>query len=935
TYADHSSMAVLGRDVEAAQHVLLRASSISESSALAEASAAGAPENEDSGDPENPGGGAGTGVDQLANQQRGYADAQAAQNGGRDSGDTENPSAETSEGGVAVAAAIGIVVAEVHAESLILPEVAAITAGGQLRVESAANTDARSGGDGSSVSSGGDANIGVGVALTLATTVNRSIVPATLSATAGDVVVSATVAADGDDVTGTYGATAASGAGGGNISVAGSVAIAIITTDTLATVLGTLALTSGDVAVAARSAIDGTVTALPHKAGDEDGDGEVEGPGGEDFIGGVSTEGDFGLGAAFVLVLDTHRTSALIGDDVVISGAQDVVVSAEATDAVTAEAKMGAKGGGVAIAPAISIVLSTVTTTARIGTGSLETSGDVWIRATQIASALNTTTAAAIAGTDAAVGISFALTIPNHDVVAELARTIDAGGSLTLQAYSASASSAKATASAAGAPENEADSGSPDPENQGGTAGNGIDQFATQQRGYADQRSSESGGSGSGDAETPSAETSEGPVAVAAAVGIVVATIQPIARITEDVTELAAVGPVRILSSHNTDVATGGDGSSVSEGASATIGVGIAISWVDIVNHAVVPEWLTITAGGLVVGATTTADTTGDRTSIISAEAASGAGGGKISVAGSVAIAQVNADTLAAVYGDVLLTGDDADAVVMATDALSTTAKALPKGDGVVSTGNVGVGASVALALVFSETHALIADGVAVTGADDLTVAAASESHTVNEAKMGAKGGGVTVTPAIGITVSEISTTAVIGTLADALEATGDVFVIVEHATSAHTTTDAEAGEAATAVGVSLALNFAFDVAFAQTRRDVVAGGSAVFTVTGSALADATAKASTSGAPAQNDEGGAGAGGVDGQIAQQRSYADQQTTANRGSGMQSNSSPSASTSGGSVSVAAAIALSIADASFTAHLPDGLSIMAGGHVWFLS
>ena len=36
---------------------------------------------------------------------------------------------------------------------------------------------------------------------------------------------------------------------------------------------------------------------------------------------------------------------------------------------------------------------------------------------------------------------------------------------------------------------------------------------------------------------------------------------------------------------------------------------------------------------------------------------------------------------------------------------------------------------------------------------------------------MGAKGGGVTVTPAIGITVSEISTTAVIGTLAEALEA--------------------------------------------------------------------------------------------------------------------------------------------------------------------
>uniref|UniRef100_UPI0032217262 beta strand repeat-containing protein n=1 Tax=Microbacterium sp. TaxID=51671 RepID=UPI0032217262 len=906
TIANHGATSTLARNTTAGGSVSLRAASISSSSALATASAAGAPENSGSG------GTAGNGVDSLAQGERDNADSVATANGGAGSGTKQNPSASTSGGAVAVAAAVGIVVATIVAETVIDPAVSAITAANAVTLASSANTDARSGGDGSSAATG-DATVGAGVALTLATVTNRATVPATLTVSAHDLTVSATVTPNGSDTTAGYGAAAAAGAAGGNVSVAGAVAIAILLTDTLAAIYGTVVLTGGDVAVTAASAVTSTVTALP--VGD-----------------GASGTGDAGVGAAFALTLDTHTTTALVADEVSLTGARNVTLTATATDATTTEARMGAKGGGVAVAPAIAIVISAVTTLARIGTGVLEAAGSVSITARQHAAATTQATAAAIASTDAAVGVSLALTIADHTVTAVLGRDTTAAGDVSLTASSWSASSALATASAAGAPENDQDAGSGDPATEGGAAGTGVDQLVGGQRGYADSTATSYGAQPSGSTSTPSAKTSSGPVNVAAAIGIDIATVRAEALVEPQVDSIVAGGTFTLASSVNTDASSGGDGSS-SKGGDAAIGAGIAITYNSTVNRAVVPATLTVAAHALSVSATQTVDGADD-TSTVRAISSSGAGGGKISVAGSVALAISTFDTLAAVSGTVTLTGGDAS--IVAGSKVATTVKALPAGEGVVATGDAGVGASFALALATNTTIARIDDDVELTGARDLTVAAGTIDETTTEASMGAKGGKVTVTPAIALTVSTVTTRATIGALASGpLEATGRVLVSASQTAAARTTAGAVAtGATDAAIGVALALNFAFDTVEATTRRSITAGGEIRFQASGSSLNGASASASASGAPGESS-GDAPAGGVDGQLSSQRTYANQQSLDTGGAGVQNSSNPSASTSDGGVSVAAAIALNIADVSARAWLPDGLTLIAGGAVLLLA
>src|SRR6185437_15549167 len=98
------------------------------------------------------------------------------------------------------------------------------------------------------------------------------------------------------------------------------------------------------------------------------------------------------------------------------------------------------------------------------------------------------------------------------------ARSVTAGGAVTLRASGVSSSSSSATASASGAKDNSSSGG-------GGAAGDGVDQQLTKERTNADQVAAENDGASSGTTATPSASTSSGKVNVAAAVGVVVATV--------------------------------------------------------------------------------------------------------------------------------------------------------------------------------------------------------------------------------------------------------------------------------------------------------------------------------------------------------------------------------------------------------------------------
>ncbi len=147
----------------------------------------------------------------------------------------------------------------------------------------------------------------------------------------------------------------------------------------------------------------------------------------------------------------------------------------------------------------------------------------------------------------------------------------------------------------------------------------------------------------------------------------------------------------------------------------------------------------------------------GDGVSTIGARSVAGAGGGKISVAGSFALAIVNHTATASLGGTAHLTGD---ATIGATSSLVTTVAALPAGVGVTSSGQLGIGASVALALVTHTTTASVTADGQLVGAHDLTLAASTTDASSAEARMGAKGGKVALAPAIAVTLATVTTSA-------------------------------------------------------------------------------------------------------------------------------------------------------------------------------
>ncbi|MBX3093015.1 MAG: hypothetical protein KF680_00510, partial [Cryobacterium sp.] len=914
TIAPHGALATLARNATALRDILLTAVSMSAASASATASAAGSPP--ESGTPETPDSEGRTGVDKQVATQQSHADKVAGDNGVANSGGADAPAAETSDGAVAVAAAVGVVISTITVEAGVTADVTLLVAGSTVELASSANADAASSADGSATN-GGTAAIGAGVAITLATVTNRAIVPAWLTVHAENLILSATVASSGADHTATVSAAAVSGAAGG-VSVAGSVALAIIDQDTLAGVYGTVVLTGGDLVIIAASDLDVTVSALPA-------DGGVSGT-------------DVGVGISFALTLVTDDVLAVIADGRSVTGARNVELSASALTVAITTARMGAKATGVAVTPAIAITISNVTTSARIGTGALdgdgqpvplETSGSVSIIASQDASASSIADAEAAAGGDAAVGFGLGLTIVNHGATATLARNLIVGVDVTLRATSRSVAAAAGSASASGAPP---DDGS----------GSDVNSTAADQRGYADTVSTRNGGTGSGTAQPADAETSDGTVTVAAAIAIVVSTVVAQAEITSDVTSIIAGGTVTLASSANSDATTNADGSATdvsgTDGQKAAIGAAVAISVSNVENLALVPAWLTIEAHSLVVSATVT-EVGSDTSSTVSAESAAGAAGG-VSVAGSVAIVVVNQETRAAVEGVVVLSGGDA--LIEAASALTSTAKALPVGVGSSSTGDVGVGVSFALNLIWDDTSAELAQGAVLTGAHDLTMTAGARVDAETEARMGAAvsdGGSAAVAPAIAVTVSDVTTWVSLGALSDAnlIEISGSLVANATQRTSTLTTAGASAaGGSSASVGVALALTLANHTVRSSTDRNVTAGGGIEFGAFGSSHNEATAEASASGAPSQTANNGqtssTSGGSVADKLTTQRNHANSTSSSNGGKGVRNASSnPSPASSDGEVSVAAAIALTIADVSATAQLPSGLTLIAGGAV----
>ncbi len=291
-------------------------------------------------------------------------------------------------------------------------------------------------------------------------------------------------------------------------------------------------------------------------------------------------------------------------------------------------------------------------------------------------------------------------------------------------------------------------------------------------------------------------------------------------------------------------------------------------------------------------------------------------------------------------------------------NATETTVAQPPVGfAGGTGSGAAGVGAAVALTIASNTTLADLQNTAQLTGAKDLTFTAGSTDTVSTNAVAGSGGGSLSFSPSVGISVVNNTTEAQVGTpdtANDPLSVGGSFSATATHTAQTSTAVGAAAGQGdAASAGVSIALAFATDQTTATTNRSINASGAdgITFEADGSAASLVSSNASATGGPtktqesqepdsgpADNSEAASGSdtadpNSVDGQNAQARDFADNESTITDSKGNTKSAgdtksdadTPAASTSDGSVTVAAAVAVNIVSSAADATIPAGLTI----------
>ncbi|GGD47721.1 leukotoxin LktA family filamentous adhesin [Sinisalibacter lacisalsi] len=846
--------------------------------------------------------------------------------------------ATTSDGGVSVAGALAIsdLTSTTNAR---INSSAATTVTGALSVSTSSGNKADVIADGTAVTS--DTGVGVALGINIAKVVNDAVISSAVNA--GSAALSAARPTDGNAFT----TSATSGAGAANVGLAGSFALNLVDTQSIARLAGSSVVTiagSGAVSLSSDNATESSAKALPSSTG--------------------ATGDTVGVGAGIAMNIVANRSYADVADDAVVTDAGDLTLSAAATHVAETEAEAGSSGG-ISLTPALALSLITNTTTARLGTGGTqEVTGAVSVSAAQH-STITTEASGKAAGSKAAIGASLALALVDDRVLATTARNVDADGAVSFSAAGASLSTLEAEASAVGAAPAEDD----------GTASDGgdVDTTTTQS---LESGSSKQKAAGVGDSEqqgatdtavndedskdSRSAETSEGKVSVAAAVGINVQTSSVKAEIPDNIT-ISAGGVLKLAAINNTDgkIEAVGDAVGKPDAAGETpppsqvgIGAAVAVNVVKVRNDATLGDAAHST-GGVTLSASKldVADfmanpaSTATRGDVFLAKASSGAGASKVGVAGSVALNLIDTQSVARISGGATVTLTGGGNVSLTTDnQTEATAEALPVGGG-ASGATVGVGASVALNILANRSVAEVADGAVVTDAGDLTLSAAATHVAETKAEAGSSGG-ISVTPALALSLITNTTTARLGT-GGTQEVTGAVSVSAAQHSTITTEASGKAAGTKAAIGASLALAIIDDRALATTARNIDADGAVSFNASGVSSSTLTAVASAAGAKDAEDEDAAldsdgesvdktankefeagagkqstaGVGDVDQQGATNTAVTDKDSKDSR----------SAKTSEGKVAVAAAVAINVQKQTVEAVVPDGVDITAGGSI----
>ena len=722
--------------------------------------------------------------------------------------------------------------------------------------------------------------------------------------------LSALETVNGSDSTSTFDTETTSGAAAGTIGIAGSVSIGIITITATATISPNAVVNAngGDVSISAASAASSTNKAQP----------KLEG----------ATGKTVGVGASVSLTILNDTTTASIGDNATLAGANNVTLAATATDSATGFAKNGA-AGGVAVTADVAIMLSNVTTSTIIGVGGLiTTTGAISATATQTALATSDAEGSA-KGDNVGIGAALGLTIANHIVTSTTNRNLTAGGAITFAAHGSSITEADSVASAAGAKDkNSNDAGD-------------TNHQSNSQLGFANSTASSNGASDSGESSTPKATTSDSggsSVEVAAAISINMQTATAEAKIPQDLTIIAG-GRLTLSASQNADGKASADGSATDAG---TVGIGaaVAVNLVTVTNDASIDGNAQISSNGVAIEALMT-NRSGDTTHTFEADATSGAGAGTVGIAGSVAINIITLNTTALIHDDgarappTTVNANGGDVSLTAGSTASSSVSATPKIDTGGTGDTVGIGLSVALNIVNDTTTAALDDSSVVTGAHNLSLTATSTDTMNTFAKNGA-GGEVAVDADVAISLSTVTTSTTIGH-GDTLTATGSISANATQTAKVTTNAEGAAKGSDVGVGAALSLTIATHLVQSTTYRNLVAGGDVTFGAFGASASETDATSSAAGGKSKSDSSASHDGDTSQQADSQLGFGKQTASDNGTSAPSDSSTPKAQTSDSSgdssVEVAAAIAINVQHASSLAILPDHSTITAGGSVSF--
>ncbi|HEX4526420.1 MAG TPA: hypothetical protein VH108_06715, partial [Gaiellaceae bacterium] len=389
---------------------------------------------------------------------------------------------------------------------------------------------------------------------------------------------------------------------------------------------------------------------------------------------------------------------------------------------------------------------------------------------------------------------------------------------------------------------------------------------------------------------------------------------------------------VGTVGTYNDDGSKTPDGSTKPTTDSPTAGIGIGVAVVvGVVNtQAFLSNNINVTAKSMKV------ETTAPDKSSFKAKSVSGAGGSSVGVAGSIAVNVLVMTTESDVKGNTAVALNGANLELDATSNVENEATAIAQQD---SEGKAsGVGASVAVNVVNDTTTAGLPNDVVLTGVKDLTINATSTDAMTTDAEGGASAkGSVALSAQVAIAISNVTTTASIGSGATPLVISGKLTAKALQTATTKTTAKGDTKGGNAGIGLSLALLIANHDVESNLKRSLTAGGDVSLEADGISTNDTEATASSAGAEGKKDgnQGSTDSSGkdVNKKADDNAAVGESDDTSGKTSGKKTPDASSGESGGTKVTVAAAVSIAIISAKALSSFDGNLDLVTTGATSF--